>query len=115
MSSAPDITSLLQDIQTKGKTVTSHARNEDARRALLEVARNLVAELEDPVDVIVRMNWREPTRWAAVRIGTDIHLFEAMVANNGSPKSIEKLAGDTGCDPLLLCNILFQPTLNCPD
>jgi hypothetical protein len=104
MVSTPDITSLLQDIQANGKSVTSNAGDEEARKALLEVARNLVASLEQPVEAVVRMNWLEPTRWAAVRIAIDIKLFEAMVVDNGSPKSVKKLADDTGCDPVLLCN-----------
>ena len=56
---APDVAALLADVDTKGKNVTSNTSDEDARKALLESAKSLVAVLETPFEVIARMNWLE--------------------------------------------------------
>ncbi|PSN74542.1 S-adenosyl-L-methionine-dependent methyltransferase [Corynespora cassiicola Philippines] len=58
------------------------------------------------MDVIGRMNWFEPTRWMVTRVGLDIDLFGALVADNNSPKSSKQLAQKTGCDPVLISRFL---------
>lgn len=48
---------LLQSIQEKGKLLTNGSTSQKEREALLASARELVAELETPHEVVGRMNW----------------------------------------------------------
>ncbi|KAF2714859.1 S-adenosyl-L-methionine-dependent methyltransferase [Pleomassaria siparia CBS 279.74] len=100
------VSSVLKEIGAKGASFTDDVDNEDARKALLESARSLVASLESPLEVIARMNWLEPTRWAVTQVALDLHLFEALSADDGSPKTSDALANETGCDERLMSRLL---------
>ncbi|KAJ4303664.1 hypothetical protein N0V90_002565 [Kalmusia sp. IMI 367209] len=59
-----------------------------------------------PFEVLAKLNWQMPFIWAIIRVGFDLKLFDAMVADEGKSKTVEKLAGVTGCDPVLLSRFL---------
>ncbi|ORY03336.1 O-methyltransferase-domain-containing protein [Clohesyomyces aquaticus] len=103
-----DIASLLSDIRTKGTNFLSDSVSspEELRTALLHSAQHLVTALQSPYEVIARMNWLEPTRWAITRVGLDLRLFEAMMEHEGGPKTVERLAEVTACDGVLLSRML---------
>ncbi|KAF2112724.1 putative hydroxyindole O-methyltransferase [Lophiotrema nucula] len=105
-SPSPDITTLLKDVDAKGKSVTNSTSDDNPRKALLESARSLVTALETPFEVVARMNWFDPPKWAMTRIGYDLNLFDKMLENNRSPKSCEELGKLTGADPKLLSRML---------
>lgn len=58
-SKSSEIASLLKNVNAKGDSLLKEGDNEASRKALLEAARNLVAELEPPFEVLAKMNWLE--------------------------------------------------------
>ncbi|KAJ4347126.1 uncharacterized protein N0V89_011064 [Didymosphaeria variabile] len=102
---SPQVASMLDAIQTNGATFQDTG-NDVSRAKLLQAARSLVHELEPPFEVLAKLNWQLPFIWSIVRVGLDIDLFSAMVADSGSPKKVKHLAEVTGCDPPLLSRFL---------
>ena len=52
-----DITSLLQDIQAKGKAIEPN--DDRSRQALLASAKALVSALESPAERLAKISWHE--------------------------------------------------------
>jgi hypothetical protein len=52
-----DVTSLLQDIQAKGKEIEPN--DDRSRQALLASAKALVSALESPAERIAKISWHE--------------------------------------------------------
>ncbi|KAF2727216.1 O-methyltransferase [Polyplosphaeria fusca] len=102
----PDISALLKDIEVKGASATSNTSDENARKALLESARSLVAALDPPFEVVAKMNWVDPYKWSTTRVAYDLNLFDKLLADNNAPKSCEKLSEMTGADSKLLSRML---------
>ncbi|KAF1997422.1 S-adenosyl-L-methionine-dependent methyltransferase [Amniculicola lignicola CBS 123094] len=79
--------------------------DENARKALVASARELVAVAEDPVESLLWNIWALPTRNVAARIAVDLKIFETAVVDDGRPKTITDLAAPTGASPSLVKRI----------
>ena len=67
-----DVTSLLQDIQAKGKEIESN--NERSKQALLASAKALVSALESPAERIAKISWHEVS-WNELNICSSTLIF----------------------------------------
>lgn len=63
-----------------------------AREGLIESCTKLLPQLMTPEETMVMTTWAQPTHKAAIRLGVEMHLFEALAADNGSPKSSSTIA-----------------------
>ena len=63
-----------------------------AREGLIESCTKLLPQLMTPEETMVMTTWAQPTHNAAVRLGVEMHLFEALAADGGSPKSSSTIA-----------------------
>ena len=100
MSSTPfDIPALLKEVESNGKDLIG---NETARQRCLAAARTLCYALERPREAVLRMHYAEPTHQAAIRVGLDLKLFEALRTGDGKPVHTSTLAERTHANPELL-------------
>ena len=63
-----------------------------AREGLIESCTKLLPQLMTPEETMVMTTWAQPTHSAAIRLGVEMHLFEALAADGGSPKSSGTIA-----------------------
>ena len=79
-----------------------------SREGLVEKCTQLVPALMTPEETMVMTTWAWPTHNAAVRLGTEMHMFEAMMADGGSPKSSGAIADsmDPPAEHLTVARIL---------
>ncbi|KAJ6135949.1 hypothetical protein N7512_001109 [Penicillium capsulatum] len=97
------VSALLEQLHADGKEYLGVAPQ--ARLQLLETARSLVYALETPREAIIRHCWSESTSYAALEIGVDVGLFNAL-GTDDKPKSVAGLAVKTGVEPVLLGRIM---------
>lgn len=90
---------LLQDEKTQ------LFNNQIQRRHALRLARSLCRQIESPMDHILRLAWQEPVYNAALKVCTDLKLFDILSASNDF-MSVDEIAKATGADPALLRRIL---------
>ncbi|RYP75358.1 hypothetical protein DL771_002454 [Monosporascus sp. 5C6A] len=79
--------------------------DQEARKKLVESARELVATAETPVESLLWHIWALPTRTVAARIAVDLKIFGTAVQDGGRPKTNEELAAPTGASPELVKRI----------
>jgi hypothetical protein len=117
------IAPILQTIQDQGKLLIHGLACEKDRTTVLAAARELVAALETPHEIVGRMNWldvssqikskrkspnmSQMSRHVAVRVGLDLDIFTKLAEADGAPKSAAQLAEATGCDPKLLSKLFL--------
>ena len=63
-----------------------------AREGLIDSCTKLLPQLMTPEETMVMTTWAKPTHNAAIRLGVEMHLFEALGADGGSPKSSSTIA-----------------------
>lgn len=63
-----------------------------AREGLIENCTKLLPQLMTPEETMVMTTWAQPTHNAAVRLGVEMRLFEALAANDGSAKTSTAIA-----------------------
>lgn len=105
-STDEEINALLQQIAVQGQDWKKGTAG--AREALLDSASRLRSSLLTPLETLLLTQWSQPTVNAALLLGTQIGLFEALAAQNGAPKSSKAIANLTtpSADPLLVARML---------
>jgi hypothetical protein len=92
--------SFIDAIATNGKQfLDTQGQNEDARKSLIAAASALIAELENPGEIMARIGWGEPTRTAALRTAFELGLLKKLT---DKPASSEDLAAGTKAEPALV-------------
>lgn len=79
-----------------------------SREGLMGAASKLLSQLMLPAESMLFLQWAQPTHQAVLRLSLDIHLFEALAANDGSPKTSAEIATATKprADPNLVARML---------
>ncbi|KAF2486464.1 S-adenosyl-L-methionine-dependent methyltransferase [Neohortaea acidophila] len=105
-STDEEISALLQQIAVQGQDWKKGTAG--AREALLDSASRLRSSLLTPLETLLLTQWSQPTVNAALLLGTQIGLFEALAAQNGAPKSSKAIADLTtpSAEPLLVARML---------
>ncbi|KAH6900562.1 S-adenosyl-L-methionine-dependent methyltransferase [Thelonectria olida] len=94
----------IDAIATNGKQfLDAQGQNEDARKSLIATASALIAELENPGEIMARVGWGEPTRTAALRTAFELGLLKKLT---DKPASSEDLAAGTKAEPALVARVL---------
>lgn len=89
---------LLDAIAANGKAFLA-SQDEDARKGLVAAASALIAQLENPAEIMARVGWGEPSRTAALRTAFELGLLKKL---SDKPASSEDLAAGTKADPALV-------------
>ncbi|KAL6689977.1 S-adenosyl-L-methionine-dependent methyltransferase [Trichoderma pleuroticola] len=90
-------------------SVQRNSLSDSDRRALLASARALCLSLETPWESLQRMVWHQPAQLAALKICSDLQLFQkwqAATAEKQTPQQLCELLGKDVCDPALLARLL---------
>ena len=66
-----------------------------AREGLLGAASKLFSQLMLPAEAMLHQQWAQTTHQAVLRLSLDIHLFEALAADNGAPQTSKAIAEKT--------------------
>ncbi|KAK5724658.1 hypothetical protein LTR15_004705 [Elasticomyces elasticus] len=93
MAPAPVAIDLLNHISDHGEAYKNGEQG--SREALMQTCNALYAELMLPAESALLTQWAQPTHSAVLRLGMDIHLFEALSSDDGSPKSSAVIAQKT--------------------
>ena len=72
--------------------------NDASRRQALGAARALARRLETPVDSVWNVAFLYPALYSALKVASDLHIFEKLDLDNGRPKSTEELAMPADAD-----------------
>lgn len=108
---------LLKGLTTTGQAY--EAGDPDARRQLLHLCKELTAELEQPGESFMRINWaevrdlffalpeynltiRQPARALSLRVALDMDIYKTLSENEDSPKTSAQLAAPKNGDPVLV-------------
>jgi hypothetical protein len=97
------IAQALSQVASNGNDFTNG--DPEARQKLIQSARELLNAAQTPAESLFWHIWARPTGSVAARIAVDLKLFETVVRDNGSPKSIEQLASITKASPVLVKRI----------
>jgi hypothetical protein len=93
----------LSQVASNGNDFTNG--DPEARQKLIQSARELLNAAQTPAESLFWHIWARPTGSVAARIAVDLKLFETVVGDDGSPKSIEQLASVTKASPVLVKRI----------
>lgn len=69
--------------------------SEGSREGLINAASKLSSQLMLPAESMLMLQWAQQTHQAVLRLSLDIHLFDALVADNGIPKTSKAIAEKT--------------------
>ncbi|KUJ13139.1 S-adenosyl-L-methionine-dependent methyltransferase [Mollisia scopiformis] len=100
---APDLSIITGEIQQKSSEL--RPGNEKQRLSLLQSARALVHELEQPHERIMRMCYHEPAIFMATKVLINLGIFKILAAAT-EQLTAAKLAQDTGSDKILVERLL---------
>ena len=93
MAMETEVIALLERIARQGEAWKNGAPG--AREGLMSTCSQIHSALILPAECITLTQWAQPTHSAVLRLGSEIQLFEALVADGGSPKSSQKIADNT--------------------
>ena len=93
MAAKDDAISTIDELSKLGD---AYKQGKDgAREGLMSSCSKLLSQLMLPIESLLTLQWARPTHQAVVRLGLDIHLFEALASENGSPKTSREIAEAT--------------------
>lgn len=91
-----DIANVLKEVNTRGNAFLGDQEHEGTKKELLEAARNLVASLESPFEVLARMNWLEVCSRMSIRSERRCCLIDPIYhSRTGSPRHELELTSDS--------------------
>lgn len=93
MESDKEISSLVDRIAQQGEAFKNGTIG--AREGLMKTAHQLFSSLIFPAEMVLYTQWAQPAHTAILRLGSDIKLFQALAAEDGSSKSSKAIADMT--------------------
>ena len=88
-----EVSALLEKVQKQGEAYKNGEQG--GREALRDSCMQLQSALIPPAENFIIQTWVQPAHLAALRFAGEIHLFEALAADNGSPKTSKVVADGT--------------------
>lgn len=97
------ISQLSQRLQEQASSYS--AGNERQRQELLATSSQLLRAIETPSERVARMCYADIYLFCVARVLIDLDVFR-LIAKADGPVKVEKLAEQTGADPVLLGRLL---------
>jgi hypothetical protein len=103
MTSPLSVPELTKQLRIALKTLPPRGEiDEEQRKALYWTCEAMKTHLEHPLETTARVIFGTH-RFASLRLGIEIGVFDAMAKANGEARDVEQLAKETGAEPALVC------------